>query len=206
MTIVIKSLFAQTSAALRVLLVFTVLLGVLYPLGVWAVSRIPGLAHNAEGSLVEYRGAAAGSALIGVDPVFTGPPSADPWFHTRPSASADTPLGQGDPATSGGSNKSAVNPEQVELVGQRKERIAAREGVEPGAVPPEAVTASASGVDPGISTAYAELQVPRVARNNGLDPALVRGLVRAATETQGIGIASVNVLELNLAVRASARG
>ncbi|WP_092528297.1 potassium-transporting ATPase subunit C [Amycolatopsis arida] len=187
-----KALLRQTRAGLRVLLVLTVLLGVCYPLGVWAVSRLPGLRHSAEGSLIVHEGRPAGSALIGVDPVFTGPPTADPWFHTRPSV--------GGPAASGGSNQSAFNPELVAAVRERKELVAAREGVAPGAVPADAVTASASGVDPAISPAYAELQVPRVARNTGLPEQRVRELVARHTGGAGIGQPVVTVLPLNLAV------
>ncbi|PXY26104.1 potassium-transporting ATPase subunit C [Prauserella endophytica] len=197
----LKSLFSQCRAALRVLLVFTLLLGVVYPLGVWAVSRLPGLEHRAEGSLIERNGTVVGSSLIGIDPVFDGPPTRDPWFHTRPSASAEGPLGPGDPSASGGSNKSAFDPGQVELVRQRRQLVAERENVPPSAVPADAVTASASGVDPDISEAYADLQTARVARNTGLSEARVRDLVAEHTSTHGIGVRSVNVLELNLAVR-----
>ena len=185
----------QTLAGLRILLVMTVILGVLYPLGVWAVSRIPGLRSNAEGSMTN-----AGSSLIGIDPVAQDP-AHDPWFHTRPSASATTPLGPGDPSTSGGSNKGPANPDYTALVQQRKDMIAKREGVDPAQVPPDAVTASGSGLDPQISPAYAQLQVARVARENGLSEDQVRQLVTGNT-SQGIGDPGVNVLKLNLAVQA----
>ncbi|MBN6033432.1 potassium-transporting ATPase subunit C [Amycolatopsis sp. 195334CR] len=185
-----KNLFNQAAAGLRVLLVMTVLLGVAYPLGVWAVSRIPGLQANAEGSVVTKDGQAVGSALIGVDPV-AADPAADPWFHTRPSAAADA-------STSGGSNKSGFNEDLVTEVAERRSAIAAREGVDPSRVPPDAVTASASGLDPSISVAYAELQVPRVARHTGVAPDRVAELVRE--HTSGV-IPGVNVLQLNLAVQ-----
>ncbi|GAB2784311.1 potassium-transporting ATPase subunit C [Amycolatopsis magusensis] len=188
-----KNLFNQAAAGLRVLLVMTVLLGVAYPLGVWAVSRLPGLQANAEGSIVTRDGQAVGSELIGVDPV-AADPAADPWFHTRPSAT-------GDPSTSGGSNKSGFNEDLVAEVGDRQTAIAAREGVAPAVVPADAVTASASGVDPSISVAYAELQVPRVARNTGVPPDRVAELVRE--HTTGV-LPGVNVLQLNLAVRHAA--
>ncbi|MEU0465646.1 potassium-transporting ATPase subunit C [Amycolatopsis sp. NPDC006131] len=189
----IKNLVKQTGAGLRVLLVFTVLLGVVYPLGVWAVSRIPGLHDNAEGSLVTANGQVVGSSLIGIDPV-PADPAHDPYFHTRPSAT-------GDPSVSGGSNKGGFNSDLVAAVEERKAAIAQREGVSPDAVPADAVTASASGLDPAISVAYADLQVPRVARNTGLTEDRVRQLVEANTTGHGIGIPGVNVLELNLAVQ-----
>ncbi|WP_020418104.1 potassium-transporting ATPase subunit C [Amycolatopsis sp. ATCC 39116] len=189
----IKNLVKQTGAGLRVLLVFTVLLGVVYPLGVWALSRIPGLHDNAEGSLVTANGQVVGSSLIGIDPV-PADPAHDPYFHTRPSAT-------GDPSVSGGSNKGGFNSDLVAAVEERKAAIAQREGVSPDAVPADAVTASASGLDPAISVAYADLQVPRVARNTGLTEDRVRQLVEANTTGHGIGIPGVNVLELNLAVQ-----
>ncbi len=84
----ITLLLRQTGAALRMLLVATVLLGLAYPLAVWGVARLPGLEASAEGSvLTAPDGTPAGSSLIGIDPV-PADPAADPWFHTRPSASA----------------------------------------------------------------------------------------------------------------------
>ncbi|KAA9152053.1 potassium-transporting ATPase subunit C [Amycolatopsis acidicola] len=195
-------MFKQTLAGLRVLLVFTVLLGVIYPLGIWAVSRIPGLQSNAEGSVVTVNGQAVGSSLIGIDPV-AADPAHDPYFHTRPSASASDPLGPGDPSASGGSNKSGFNQDLVAMVQERKTAIAQREGVSPDAVPADAVTASASGLDPDISTAYADLQAARVARNTGLPEPTVKQLIEQHTSGAGIGVPGVNVLELNLAVRAA---
>ncbi|NIH81897.1 potassium-transporting ATPase subunit C [Amycolatopsis viridis] len=189
----VKSLLNQAGAGLRVLLVFTVLLGVVYPLGVWAVSRLPGLHDQAEGSLVTVDGRVAGSALIGIDPV-PADPVHDPYFHTRPSAA-------GDPAVSGGSNKGGFDPALVAAIEQRRAAVAQREGVAPDAVPADAVTASGSGLDPSISTAYAQLQVPRVARNTGLSEERVRRLVEDNTTGHGIGIPGVNVLALNLAVQ-----
>jgi K+-transporting ATPase ATPase C chain len=201
-----NALLRQSAAAIRVLLVFTVLLGLAYPLGVWLVSRIPGLQATAEGSVISHNGHPVGSALIGIDPVFTGPPVADPWFHNRPSATHPGPgvLGPGDASTSGGSNLGAFNPELVQAVTARKAAVAKREGVAPSAVPADAVTASGSGLDPAISPAYAELQAGRVARNNHLSPQRVHRLIAANTGTAGIGVPGVNVLELNLAVRQAA--
>ncbi|TVT21823.1 potassium-transporting ATPase subunit C [Amycolatopsis acidiphila] len=197
-----KAWFKQAGAGLRVLLVFTVLLGVIYPLGVWAVSRIPGLEANAEGSVVTVDGKAVGSSLIGIDPV-AADPAHDPYFHNRPSAEASDPLGPGDPSTSGGSNKGGFNEDLVKTIQERKAAIAQREGVSPDAVPADAVTASASGLDPDISVAYADLQAPRVARVTGLPEAQVRELVQEHTSGTGIGVPGVNVLELNLAIAAA---
>ena len=171
-------LLRQSGAALRVLLVATVVLGLVYPLAVWGVARLPGLHAPAEGSVVTAPdGTPAGSSLIGVDPV-PADPAADPWFHTRPSASAEDVLGPGDPSTSGGSNQGGFSEKLLAQVEQRRAAIAAREGVAPEAVPADAVTASGSGVDPHISPAYADLQVARVARVTGLPGATVRAARR----------------------------
>ena len=198
----------QSGAALRVLLVATVVLGLIYPLAVWGVSRIPGLSGPAEGSLITAPdGTVVGSSLIGIDPV-AADPNADPYFHTRPSASAEDVLGPGDPSTSGGSNQGGFNDDLVAAVEQRRTLIAEREGVSPDRVPAEAVTASGSGVDPQISEAYAALQVPRVARVTGLSEAEVAQLVAEHTQGRWLGVLGepgVNVTELNLAI-AAARG
>lgn len=205
----------QTIAALRMTVVLTVLLGILYPLGVWLVSRLPGLQANAEGSVVTVDGRNVGSDLIGIDPVATDPNN-DPWFHNRPSGvaqdldgdgAADV-LGPADPSISGGSNKGAFNEDLVAAIQQRRDIIAKREGVDPAKVPADAVTASASGLDPAISEAYAELQVPRVARVTGLPEDQIRALVEDNTDGGGLGVLGdpgVNVLKLNLAVQAARR-
>ncbi|MGD9528302.1 potassium-transporting ATPase subunit C [Pseudonocardia sp.] len=204
----VELLSRQAGVAARVLLVMTLLLGVGYPLAVWAVAHLPGLSASAEGSVVTGPdGTSAGSSLIGIDPVAPdGAP--DPWFHTRPSATASGVLGPGDPSTSGASNRSGFNPDLLDAVEQRRAAIAAREGVDPAAVPPDAVTASASGVDPDISPAYARLQVARVARVTGLSPDEVRALVAAHTDGRSLGVLGepgVNVTELNLALAAALR-
>jgi K+-transporting ATPase ATPase C chain len=203
--ITMNSLGKQTLAGLRILVVLTVLLGVVYPLGVWLVSRLPGLADHAEGSPVVVRGQTVGSALIGIDPV-AGDPGNDPYFHTRPSAiaAAENGLGPADASTSGASNQGGSSAGLTAVVKARKEIIAEREGVSESRVPADAVTASASGLDPDISPAYADLQVARVARVNGLPEHEVRQLVGENTSS-GIGDAGVNVLTLNLAVRAATR-
>ncbi|TWP50423.1 potassium-transporting ATPase subunit C [Lentzea tibetensis] len=165
----------QSLAGLRVLLVLTVLTGVLYPAAVWAVSRVPGLHGNAE---------AVGTTLVGVDR------EGDRWFHTRPSA-ATLPA-------SGGSNKGELNPDYDQVIAERRTEIARREGVAEDQVPQDAVTASASGLDPHISPAYAALQVPRVARATGLPEEEVRELVAENTSTGFTE--TVNVTALNRAL------
>jgi potassium-transporting ATPase KdpC subunit len=201
----VNTMVKQTWAGLRVLIAMTVLVGLIYPLAVWAVGRIPGLESNAEGSIVTQNGQAVGSSLIGIDPV-AADPAHDPWFHNRPSALSKDALGPADPSTSGASNKGPYNEDLVKTITERKDAIAKREGVSPAQVPADAVTASGSGLDPSISVAYADLQIARVAKNTGLSEDKVRQLVEANTTGDGIGVPGVNVLKLNLAVHSAAPG
>jgi potassium-transporting ATPase KdpC subunit len=187
-----STLLRQTGTGLRLLIVLTVLCGIVYPLVVWGVSRA---FPQAEGSLITRDGTVVGSSLIGVDPV-PADPDADPYFHTRPSAASA-------PGISGGSNKAGDSADLLADVSQRRAQIAAREGVAPDAVPADAVTASASGLDPDISPEYAALQVPRVARVTGLPVAEVERAVADASSGRILGFLGaphVNVTELNLAI------
>lgn len=199
----VTTLWRQALTGLRVLIVFTVLAGVAYPLATYAVTRLPGLSGPAEGSIVYAKdGTAAGSALIGIDPVARDA-TADPYFHTRPSASAKDVLGPADSTTSGGSNKGTFDEKLTRTIQRRTQLIAAREGVAASAVPPDAVTASASGLDPDISPEYAALQVARVARVTGLAASQVQELVAQASSGRILGFLgepTVHVTELNLAV------
>ncbi|SHG07571.1 potassium-transporting ATPase subunit C [Streptoalloteichus hindustanus] len=207
----LTNLLRQTGAGLRVLLVMTVLLGVLYPLAVWGVTRLPGLRDNAEGSVVRVNETAMGSELIGVDPVdprAKDNPTADRWFHTRPSATVTDQLGPDDVLPSGGSNKAGDNDDLRKAVEERRGAVAAREQVDPASVPADAVTASASGLDPHISRAYADLQARRVARENGIAEQRVRDLVAEHTRGRALGVLGepgVNVTTLNLAVQREAK-
>ncbi|WP_434439237.1 potassium-transporting ATPase subunit C [Lentzea sp. E54] len=168
----------QAWAGLRILLVLTVLTGVLYPAAVWGVSRLPGLHGNAE---------AAGTTLVAV------PREGDRYFAPRPSA-ATLPA-------SGGSNKGELNEDYDKVVAERRTAVARREGVAEDQVPQDAVTASASGLDPHISQEYAAIQVPRVARASGLSVEKVRELV--AGSTGGTFTTTVNVTALNRAIDAA---
>jgi K+-transporting ATPase ATPase C chain len=112
-------------------------------------------------------------------------------------------LGFGDPSTSGGSNQGGFSDKLLGQVEQRRAQIAAREGVAPAQIPTDAVTASGSGLDPRISPAYAQLQVPRVVRVTGLPEATVAQLVADATDPRPLGFLGdpgINVTRLNLAV------
>ena len=193
------ALFRHSLAGLRVMIAATLLLGVAYPLVVTGVAQVaaPWKAH---GSLVTVTGDhtthaddAVGSALLGQ---LT---DSDALFQPRPSAAGDGY----DPLSSYGSNLGPENPDLIAAIKERKAAIAEREGVEPSEVPPDAVTASGSGLDPDISEAYAAIQVARVAKANGLTEDAVRRLVTEHTlgRTWGVlGEPRVNVLGLNSAV------
>jgi K+-transporting ATPase ATPase C chain len=152
--------------------------------------------RQATGSLIERDGKAVGSSLLGQ--AFTSPK----YFWSRPSATAPQPY---NGAASSGSNQGPTNPALESAV---KDRIAALRAADPGntkPVPADLVTASGSGLDPHISPAAADYQVPRVARARGLGEEQVRKLVIEATEGRTFGVlgeARVNVLQLNLALDA----
>lgn len=206
----VVSLTRQSFAGLRVLLLMTLLLGGLYPLAVLGVGQL-GFGWQANGSLVRADGSRAsgvddagpdgapvvGSALVGQE---FGAPGADPqWFHGRPSAAGDGY----DTLASAGSNLGPSNPDLVAAIEERRAAVAAEDGVDPSDVPPDALTASASGLDPHVSPAYAEQQVERVATARGLEVAQVRALVEAEVAGRVLGVLGdprVNVLSLNLAL------
>jgi K+-transporting ATPase ATPase C chain len=189
---VVTNALRQSWAGLRVLLVLTVLLGLGYPLAVMGISQLL-MNDQANGSLVEREGEVVGSALIGQ--TFEGAE----WFHSRPSAA-----GEGyDPLATAGSNLGPESDELLALVEERRVAVAEEDAVDPADVPPDALTASGSGLDPHISPAYAYQQVERVAAERGLDQAAVRALVDDYVEVRVFGFLGgerVNVLELNLAL------
>lgn len=181
--------FRQAFAALRFLLVMTVLLGVGYPLVVTLAAQA--FPAQADGSLVSLGGKVAGSALLGQS--FTDPQ----WFQGRPSASDYS--GQ----TSGGTNLSPVSAAQADAIAKRRAALTAANPDAVGPVPDDALTASASGLDPDISVAYALWQVPRVAKARGVDPSVLTALIAAHTDAAPLGYlgqTGVNVTTLNLAL------
>jgi len=183
----------QALAALRLLLVMTVLLGIAYPVVITGIAQVVAPVQ-ANGSLLTNRdGQVVGSALIGQ--TFEGPE----WFQSRPSASDYS----GE--TSGGSNLSPVAADQLDARATRETDLRAANPDAVGPVPEDALTASASGLDPHISLAYAQWQVPRVAKARGLDSGRLTALVSAATEPAPLGFLGqdgVNVTRLNLALAA----
>jgi potassium-transporting ATPase KdpC subunit len=171
------------------ILVLTITLGVIYPLAVWGVAQIV-FPHRANGSLIKNeRGEIVGSELIGQR--F----SSDKYFHSRPSAA-----GNGyDAGASGGSN---LGPTSQKLIERVKSAAAALQAENPKTpIPADLVTTSASGLDPQISPAAAEFQIPRIAKARNLSEGDLRKLVAKFTEDRDFGIFGeprVNVLKLNL--------
>ena len=198
----------QLRPAILMLVAMTALTGLAYPLAMTGIAQLV-FPHQANGSLIEREGRVIGSSLIGQNFVSAT------YFHGRPSATTDT-----DPAdpsktvpapynaqNSGGSNLGPTSKALLDRVRGDAGKLAAENPSAP--VPVDLVTASASGLDPDITPAAALFQVPRVAQARHLPSAQVQELV--AQHTQGrllglIGEPHVNVLELNLALDALAKG
>lgn len=170
------------------ILVMTIGLGILYPLSVWGLGQLF-FRHEANGSLIEKEGKVVGSELIGQN--FTSPG----YFHSRPSAA-----GNGyDAGASSGSNLGPTSKKLIDHVTADAETLSAENPAKP--IPADLVTASGSGLDPHISPAAANFQVPRVARERGLSESELGQIVSRFTEGRQLGVLGeprVNVLLLNL--------
>jgi len=185
---------------LRISLVITVLLALIvcgiYPVVVWGISQIL-FPHQANGSLILRDGKIVGSELLAQN--FTDPK----YFHPRPSAAGETGY---DGGSSGGSNLGPISKKLIDSVKGRVEAYRAENGLKPtDAVPADAVTASASGLDPHISVKNALLQVPRVAQARGISDDVVKQSISSCTEGRWLGVLGedrVNVLKLNLSLDA----
>jgi K+-transporting ATPase ATPase C chain len=179
--------------AAKFTLITTLLFGLVYPLAVTGLSQLL-FPKQANGSLIEKNGQVVGSRLIGQ--AFTS----DKYFHPRPSAA-----GNGYDATaSSGSN---LGPTNQQLVDRVKQDVAKLQQENPGVpIPADLVTASGSGLDPDISPAAAEFQIPRIARARGITAEALRAVIARHTQARQWGVlgeARVNVLELNLDLDAS---
>lgn len=188
----------QTWTAIRALVIFTVLLGLGYPLVVLGVGQLA-LSGQANGTLVTSSDEVVGSALIGQRFTDADGNALPEWFQSRPSAAGDGY----DGGASSGSNYGPENEDLVAAIQERRAAIAELEGVDISEIPADAVTASASGLDPHISPEYARLQVPRVAEARGLGEAAVAELVESMIQGRDLGYLgdpTVNVLQLNIAL------
>ncbi len=174
--------------AITALIAFTLLLGLIYPLAITALAA--GLAPNgAKGSLVATARGPVGSALIGQN--FVRPE----YLHPRPSAAGDGY----DPTQSGGANLGPLDPKLETRIAASVKAL----GVAGASVPVDAVTASASGLDPDISPEFARLQIDRIAKARNAAPRAVASLVESHVRGRFLGVIGeprVNVLETNLAL------
>ncbi len=195
----------QHLVALRGLLVFTVICGIAYPVVMWGVAQVA-FHNHANGSLVSYQGRVVGSSLLCQEFTDAKGNPLPQYFQPRPSNAVNSAVKTDygcDPGFSAASNLGPTNPVLIKLIKQRQQQIAAFDHVKISQIPADAVTASGSGLDPGISPQNAAIQVDRVAAARHVSPAQVRALV--AQNTQGrtlgfLGEPQVNVLTLNIAL------
>ena len=195
----------QHIAAFRALLVFTVLCGLIYPAVMVGVAQLVAPNH-ANGSMVSYNGRTVGSALLCQEFVDAKGNPLPKYFQPRPSNAVDatskTDYGC-NPLFSAASNLGPNNPDQIKLIKERQQAIAAFDHVPVSEIPADAVTASGSGLDPGISPQNAAIQVNRVAQARNLPTSEVKALVDKYTQGRTFGFLgepAVNVLKLNIAL------
>ena len=181
----------QIRPTIVVLILFTLLTGVIYPLVVTGIAQIV-FPEKANGSFIKKGGKIVGSELI-------GQPFSDPkYFWSRLSATSPFAYNAG---SSSGSNYGPLNPALIDGVKKRVQDLKAADSLNSLAIPVDLVTSSASGLDPHISVAAALYQLPRVARVRGMSVPQVRSLVDQFTEGRQLGFlgeSRINVLELNL--------
>lgn len=193
-----RTAIRTAGVAIRTMAVLTVVLGIGYPLALTGVGQVA-FPAQANGSAIDVDGTTVGSALIGQSFSDADGNPLPEWFQPRPSAAGDGY----DAGASSGSNLGPENADLIAAIDERRAQVAAFNGVDPAAVPVDALTASASGLDPHISPAYALLQVARVAEEQGLDEGEVTALVENSVHNRDVGYLgepTVNVLELNIAL------
>jgi len=194
-----RTTLRTTAVAVRAMVVFTLLLGVAYMLLITAVGQVA-LPFQANGSLITTAdGRVSGSQLIGQSFTDADGNALPQYFQSRPSAAGDGY----DSTASSGSNWGPENEDLIAAIEERKAASVELDG--PGQIPADALTASASGLDPDISVANAERQVARVAEARGLSASEVESLVSAHTIPRDLGYLGdprVNVVELNRALDA----
>jgi potassium-transporting ATPase KdpC subunit len=189
-------MWSQLAPGLRINLFLTLLLGIAYPLAVTGVCQLV-FPHQANGSLTMIQGKSVGSELIGQN--FTRPE----YFQPRPSAAGADGY---DPTASGGSNYGPTSKKLIDRVTAAVEKFRKENPDYHGPIPADLLTASASGLDPHISPASAEVQAARIAKARGIGVDQVRSLIARSIEPPQLGVLGeprVNVLAINVALDAS---
>jgi K+-transporting ATPase ATPase C chain len=203
----LPSIVRQHIAALRLLLVFTVLTGLIYPVFMWGVAQAA-FNKQANGSMVSYHGRVVGSSLLCQEFTDAKGNPLPQYFQPRPSAAINPAANPKhdfgcDPTYSAASNLGPNNPDLTQAIKQRQKQYAALNHVKISSIPPDAVTASGSGLDPAISPQNAYLQTNRVAAARHASPAAVRALVTRFVQGRTLGFLGeprVDVLTLNIAL------
>jgi len=195
----------QLIAALRGLLLFTVICGIAYPVVMYGIAQVA-FHKQANGSLVSYHGRVVGSSLLCQQFVDAKGSPLPQYFQSRPSAAVN-PAVKTDPGCNPGfsaaTNLGPTNQVLVQDIRQRQQQIAKFDHVKISSIPADAVTASGSGLDPAISAQNAAIQVDRVAAARHVSPATISAVVRQYTSGRTLGFLgepTVNVLKLNIAL------
>jgi potassium-transporting ATPase KdpC subunit len=202
----LPNIVRQHIAALRLLLIFTVITGIVYPVFMWGIAQAA-FNKQANGSMVTSHGRVVGSSLLCQEFVDAKGNPLPQYFQPRPSDAIPSPAPKGDygcdPSYSSASNLGPNNPALVTLIKQRQQQIAKFDHVSISQIPADAVTASGSGLDPDISPQNAAIQVDRVAAARHVSPAAIRALVAQYTQGRPLGFLGeprVDVLTLNIAL------
>jgi potassium-transporting ATPase KdpC subunit len=201
----LPNIVRQHIAGLRLLLVFTVLTGIIYPVFMWGIAQAA-FKNQANGSLVTYHGRVVGSSLLCQEFVYANGNPIPQYFQPRPSdailAGAKDDYGC-DPRYSTASNLGPNNPVLIKNIKQEQQEIAKFDHVKISQIPADAVTTSGSGLDPDISPQNADIQVDRIAAARHVSPAAIMALVKQYTQGRTLGFLGeprVDVLNLNIAL------
>jgi potassium-transporting ATPase KdpC subunit len=201
----LPSLLRQHIAAFRMLLAFTVLCGIVYPVVMWGINQAA-FKNQADGSLVTYQGKVVGSSLLCQEFVSANGNPLPQYFQPRPSNADSSSVKNDygcDPGFSGAANLGPNSSVLLTNVKQLQQQISKFDNVPVSEIPPDAVTSSGSGLDPDISPQNAAIQVDRVAAARHLPVATVQSLVSKYTQGRNIGFLGeprVDVLTLNIAL------
>jgi potassium-transporting ATPase KdpC subunit len=201
----LPNIVRQHIAALRLLLIFTVITGIIYPVFMFGIAQAA-FNKQANGSMVTSHGRVVGSSLLCQEFVTAAGNPLPQYFQPRPSDAVVSGVKNDygcNPLYSSASNLGPNNPELITQIKQRQQQIAKFDHVSISQIPPEAVTTSGSGLDPDISPQNAAIQVDRVAAARHISPAAVRALVAQSTQGRSLGFLGeprVNVLTLNVAL------